>query len=94
MIAENFSIENSSPIINNKNITPSSESDEIKLVSLIACPRTIPVINKPIIVGNFSLLKIKRTITAVIKIIDKFCKIAMFIIFPRIFMLFDSDIEV
>ena len=80
LIAENFSAENSRPIINSRNITPSSERLEIILVSLITCPSTIPVIKRPIIVGNLSLLKISSTNTAVIRIIDMFLsnKISIF----------------
>ena len=36
LIAENFSMENSSPMINSRKTTPSSERVEIMLVSLIA----------------------------------------------------------
>ena len=81
-MAENFSTENSNPIINNKNITPNSESVEIMLVLLMVCPITIPVMNKPIIDGNFNLLKIKRTITAVINITDICCNKVISIFAP------------
>lgn len=72
LIAENFSIENSKPIINNKNMTPSSAMVVIISVELINWPKTIPVRKRPIIDGSLSLLNINRITTAVIKIIDIF----------------------
>jgi hypothetical protein len=69
-MAENFSIENSNPIINNKNITPNSAISVIISVELMNCPIIIPVKNNPIMEGSLSLLKISRIATAVIKIIE------------------------
>lgn len=69
-MAENFSIENSRPIINRRNITPNSAIWVIMSVELISWPNIIPVRKSPIIDGSLSLLNINRIITAVIKITD------------------------
>ena len=72
LIAENFSNENSCPIINNKKITPNSDILVIILVESMNCPKIIPVKNSPIIEGSFNLLNNNRITTEVISIIDIF----------------------
>lgn len=67
---ENFSIENSRPIMNNRNITPNSEIALIRSVECIKKFNIIPVKNKPIMDGSLSLLNISNTMTAVISTTD------------------------